>query len=240
MLKTIEEFDELGRDAFLREYNFGRAIKWFILHERRFYDAKAIAGVAHKYLKSGNSHLGDKEFHTGEGSKALEKLKDLGFDLIDREARSCLDLAPKDANSEEFSPQDIKDARRTIVRAIKERRGQRKFRDSLLRAYNSRCAISLCAIVDVLESAHIYPYRGPDTNTVTNGILLRADLHTLFDCGLISIDVDTMRVRTSPRLQGSEYECYQDKLLTLPAEKGCWPSREALKMREEELRFREN
>ena len=172
--------------------------------------------------------------------RAFEKLEDLGFALRDREARPSLDLAPEDATSEEFWPQDTEDARHTVLRAIKERRGQRKFRDSLLCAYNSRCAITSCAIVDVLESAHIYPYRGPDTNTVNNGILLRADLHTLFDCGLISIDVDTMKVRISPHLHGSEYECYQDRLLTLPAKKRCWPNREALKMREEKLPFRDN
>lgn len=227
MLKAIKEFDELTRDRFLEKYKYGRAIEWFIRHEGRRYDAKAIAGVAHKYLGPGGRILEANEFKTGRGSKALEKLKELGFQI------ESADIAPQDARSEPFDPSNDEDARLTIVRAVKERRGQQKFRDSLLKAYGRRCAISRCSIVDVLESAHICPYRGPDTNSVSNGILLRADLHTLFDCGLIAIDCEMMKVRVSPRLKGSEYWSYQHKALNLPLVRAYRPSREALKVREQ-------
>ena len=64
-------------------------------------------------------------------------------------------------------------------------RAPHKFRDALIGAYAGRCAITGCSVLDILEAAHITPYLGPDTNHVTNGLLLRADLHTLFDTCLL-------------------------------------------------------
>jgi HNH endonuclease len=55
-------------------------------------------------------------------------------------------------------------------------------------------------VLDVLEAAHIYPYRGDSTNHVANGLLLRADLHTLLDCGLPAIDPDGLRVAMAPSI----------------------------------------
>jgi predicted restriction endonuclease len=57
----------------------------------------------------------------------------------------------------------------------------------------------------VLEAAHIFPYRGPQTNHVTNGLLLRADLHVLFDLGLLRIDADSLTVELDPILNGTSY-----------------------------------
>ncbi|MBE2321408.1 HNH endonuclease, partial [Solirubrobacter sp. CPCC 204708] len=69
--------------------------------------------------------------------------------------------------------------------AVAQRRGQSTFRNQLLEAYDLRCAITGSNAVAVLEAAHICPYRGDHTNRVDNGLLLRADIHTLFDLGLI-------------------------------------------------------
>ena len=52
-----------------------------------------------------------------------------------------------------------------------------------------------CDVVAVLKATHIMPYRGEETNHPSNGLLLRADLHTLFDVGLLTIDPKTMTVR---------------------------------------------
>ncbi|WP_401742489.1 HNH endonuclease [Stenotrophomonas geniculata] len=49
-------------------------------------------------------------------------------------------------------------------------------------------AVTGFKITELLEAAHISPYRGDHTNKVTNGLLLRADVHTLFDLGLPRID----------------------------------------------------
>jgi hypothetical protein len=99
-----------------------------------------------------------------------------------------------------FSPTSIVDARLSIVRSVVQRQGQGDFRRALLHAYGGRCTISGCSIEAVLEAAHIIPYRGPETNHVQNGLLLRADLHTLFDLDLLWIDPDTLSVLVAPLL----------------------------------------
>ena len=48
-------------------------------------------------------------------------------------------------------------------------------------AYGGRCAITGYDVEEALQAAHIVPYLGPQSNTVNNGLLLRADVHNLFD-----------------------------------------------------------
>lgn len=105
------------------------------------------------------------------------------------------------------------------LRAIKIRRGQGRFREGLLAAYGRTCAISGCKIVDLLEAAHIRPHAEEPNYRVNNGLLLRADLHTLFDVGLLTVDI-RLRVRLAPALLLSEYKIYEDKELRHP----CYPS----------------
>lgn len=135
------------------------------------------------------------------------------------------------ADDEAFDPANLKDARERIARSIAVRRGQRAFRDALISAYGGRCAITGCEVLDVLEAAHIFPYRGPETNRVTNGLLLRADVHTLFDCGLIEIDQDTLSVTLSPRSGSSDYSELNGMTLRHPTKPAEAPSRAALAMR---------
>jgi putative restriction endonuclease len=128
----------------------------------------------------------------------------------------------------------VTDARRKTMAAIVQRRGQRAFREALMRAYGGRCAITGCSIGDILEAAHIYPYRGGATNHVTNGLLLRSDLHTLFDCGLIAIDEAEFKVLIAKELGGSEYERYRGRLLRLPDNPSFRPSGDALRQHREQ------
>ena len=73
---------------------------------------------------------------------------------------------------------------------VKDRVGQPAFRRTVLRAYNNRCAVTRTKVVEVLQAAHIQPYTNERSNHITNGICLRADLHKLFDEGLITISDD--------------------------------------------------
>jgi len=76
-------------------------------------------------------------------------------------------------DSEEFSPRSIADGRKRTIAAMIRRRGQPVFRKKLLAAYDRKWAITECDVEEVLEAAHIMPYRGPDTNHLANGLLLR-------------------------------------------------------------------
>jgi len=73
-------------------------------------------------------------------------------------------------------------------------------------------------------------YQGNNTNHITNGILLRADLHTLFDLGLIGIN-QNYKVVISLSLNGTEYEKYHGSVIRLPKEKKERPSLTALASR---------
>ena len=127
------------------------------------------------------------------------------------------------------------DVRKRILKLCAIRQGQPEFRSKLLSAYGSRCAVTGCNTEPVLEAAHIIPYKdqGPASIHVQNGILLRADLHTLFDRQLIAFRPtdDGVIVEVSPRLTGTEYECFGGQPLFMPDHASSRPSREALNIR---------
>lgn len=115
------------------------------------------------------------------------------------------------------------------IRAIAVRRGQAVFRSALLAAYARRCAVTACSVVDVLEAAHISPYMGATTNHVTNGLLLRADIHTLFDCGLLSVHPTSRTIVISERLVGSTYEALSGRKVRAPKNPAHSPSQRSLR-----------
>lgn len=119
-----------------------------------------------------------------------------------------------------------------LYRLIAARRGQKKFRNALLKAYKNTCAISGCQFEEILEAAHIIPYSesGKVLSVVSNGILLRADLHTLFDLQLLKIHPDSLRIELDPMLeQDSSYAHFQSQKLALPKKKEDHPNREYLR-----------
>ncbi len=129
---------------------------------------------------------------------------------------------------ETFDPSSIEDARRWIRASIVRRQGQGMFRAAVLAAYGGRCAISGFSVPEALEAAHIYQYLGAQTNVVTNGLLLRSDLHALYDLGLLAIDPMSMTVMLSPRLLDSDYGPLVGQAIRLPLHRTHWPNTAAL------------
>jgi predicted restriction endonuclease len=107
------------------------------------------------------------------------------------------------------------------------RRGQPQFRQLLFRAYARRCAVSGTDQAETLEAAHIFPYAGVETNHVQNGLLLRADLHTMFDLGLWTIMPD-FRVQLATTVSSAIYKAFGGSPIRLPSEFPDRPSAEAL------------
>ena len=142
------------------------------------------------------------------------------------------EAAPQDdfetALPQAFDPGAIEDGRERVAREIAIRRGQAAFRRKLVTAYGC-CAMSGSPVIETLEAAHIVPYQGPGTNHLSNGLLLRADCHTLFDMGLLAVDHETLGILVSPRLNGTEYEALRGQGLRV-GHSGTYPSREALRM----------
>jgi hypothetical protein len=131
----------------------------------------------------------------------------------------------------DFNPTSLEDARVRALRAVVLRQGQPKFRAALMNAYGMRCAITACDAAAALEAAHVKPYEGPQTNDVTNGILLRADIHTLFDLNLLGIEPSERRVRVSPQLHQTVYREFDGILLRAPNDPSASPSAAALAWR---------
>jgi len=97
-----------------------------------------------------------------------------------------------------------------------------------LDAYSKKCAITGCNAIAVLEAAHIIPYKISGTDIVNNGILLRSDLHTLFDLGLIAINSSEWKLLVSSQLEGTEYAELDGKAIALPLSSDDYPDEEGL------------
>ena len=127
-----------------------------------------------------------------------------------------------------FDVETLQDARQRITASIVQRQGQAEFRRKLLIAYGGRCPITDCDVESAIEAAHIIPYQGTQTNHPTNGLPLRADIHTLFDLHLLSIRPDTKEVVIAHELVGTCYQDLADRKLTLPQDQRTAPNKNAL------------
>jgi hypothetical protein len=127
-----------------------------------------------------------------------------------------------------FKAVSVTDSRTRHFEAIIRRRGHPRFRQALLRAYDFRCAMSRCESSEVLEAALIKPYRGSATYHVSNGLLLRSDLHTLFDLGMISVDSSEMSVVISKKLEDTTYRFLAGRKIFIPKREEFRPCSEAL------------
>lgn len=89
--------------------------------------------------------------------------------------------------------------------ARKIRKGQATLRRNLLRLYDNKCALTGHGPDDVLQAAHIEPHNQSGNNHTTNAVLLRSDIHDLFDDGLLLIHPVTLKIFVHPTLTGTPY-----------------------------------
>lgn len=108
---------------------------------------------------------------------------------------------------------------------VKARRVQRFFRNAVLTAYASRCAITGLAVPELLEASHIVPWSVDPTRRADprNGIVLNSLHHRAFDRGLIGFD-ESLQLMLSPALDSAEstefqraaFARYEGQTITLP------------------------
>jgi putative restriction endonuclease len=115
---------------------------------------------------------------------------------------------------------------------VRPRLGQGGFRVMVTDVYERRCAVTGEKALPVLEAAHIRPVSQGGVHDVRNGILLRSDVHTLFDVGFVTI-TNRYRFHVSSRLKedfdnGEHYYKLDDALVWTPASKEIQPARELL------------
>lgn len=119
------------------------------------------------------------------------------------------------------------------------RLGQGGFRAVVLDAYGGRCAITGHKIRPTLQAAHIRPVADGGEHRVDNGLLLRSDVHTLFDRGYLTVD-EQLRLRVSPRLRdefgnGDEFYERAGTLIGQPARRADRPARNFLQWHQDEV-----
>ncbi len=114
-----------------------------------------------------------------------------------------------------------------LLKQILTRRGQASFRSALLQAYGAKCAVTGCSAEAVLEAAHILPFSEQQSYKTTGGILLRADIHILFDLALLSFEPESKKVVLAPELLPS-YEVLQGSKLRMPEDSNQLPEKALL------------
>ena len=171
------------------------------------------------------------ELPNGFTQKGIAPATDLlmaAFHLVPTSSLNAFEEFSADDKAAPFDPNSLEDGRQKMFAAIVRRQGQGKFRDTLLSAYSGRCAVTRSRTAWVLEAAHIVPYLGNKTNVAPNGLLLRSDVHTLFDLGLISIEPGNRKIRVSSLLRQSPYQSLDQRPLSQPGKQSLRPSTDAL------------
>jgi putative restriction endonuclease len=115
---------------------------------------------------------------------------------------------------------------------VRPRLGQGSFSLAVRDAYSGACAVTHEHSTPVLEAAHIRPYADGGEHRVDNGLLLRRDLHRLFDRGYVTVTPDH-RFRVGERLRaefknGRSYYALNNSKIALPIAERLQPSRELL------------
>jgi putative restriction endonuclease len=99
-------------------------------------------------------------------------------------------------------------------------------------AYRRQCAITGTHIPPVLQAAHVRPVTAGGEHRLDNGLLLRSDVHTMFDHGYLGVD-GQYRLRVSPRLReefgnGEQFYKRAGQVIELPARRADRPNHEFL------------
>ncbi len=129
----------------------------------------------------------------------------------------------------------MRDERTAKVVSMKVREGQGRFRRKLMEAYGGACAVTGVETGCTLQAAHILDYRGAPTNVVENGLLLRSDIHALFDDSLLAVDPQTACIVVADSVPDDVYRRLGGHPLRLPKDRSLWPSDEYLGIRFEKF-----
>jgi putative restriction endonuclease len=145
-----------------------------------------------------------------------------GRQLMER-VQSVLQLysvRSQSANSEGSATAKQPKPRYGAPTTVRPRLGQGAFRIVVTDAYSRRCAVSGERVLPVLEAAHIRPFGQGGAHEVQNGLLLRSDLHTLFDRGYLTVTPEHY-IEISKRIHeeydnGREYYALHGRSILLP------------------------
>jgi hypothetical protein len=171
-----------------------------------------------KSIKKSIKESGQKENSSGGNSTKKILLCSQSFDLEKILENPIISLIENELEEDQLE---------YIFQKVKKRFRQSKFRAELLKAYDKTCIVTGSKVERLLEAAHIQPYTGYQSNIINNGILLRSDIHDLFDIyqddkRLITI-TENYIIEVHPSLQDSEYWKYHNQKIKLPVNPHNYP-----------------
>ena len=119
------------------------------------------------------------------------------------------------------------------------RLGQGAFRILVTDSYHRKCAISGEKTLPALDAAHIRPFADGGTHEASNGVLMRRDIHSLFDAGYVTITPE-LRFEVSPRIReevsnGRHYYDLHGQTIAVPDNPRLQPDRSALRWHNDEM-----
>jgi putative restriction endonuclease len=169
------------------------------------------------------------ELGEGEGRRIWEECLARAGSTADSSAASPLVALAREQESERYGTPQL----------VRPRLGQGTFRVSVTGAYGGACAVTREHSLPVLEAAHIRPYGAEGSHEVVNGLLLRADIHRLFDAGYVTVTPDH-RFVVSQRLakeweNGKAYYAMQGGEIAVPRRAGDRPDPELLRWHNENV-----
>lgn len=168
-------------------------------------------------------------------SKNIVRFK--GYELnsssaLEMQLEALLDRSELRISDDLGIPSVVPGATRGLPALVVPRVGQQAFKSLVLTSYHRRCAVTGNKVEPVLQAAHIRPVADEGEHRVDNGLLLRSDVHILFDRGYLGID-DRFRLHVSHRLRddfgnGDEFYSRVGSTIDIPDRRADRPNREAI------------
>lgn len=209
------EYEDVFRRMILNyrndKYNQNPNIGCIVLTNPVFFDDEDFIPVPENW---GKSIVQGKSYNTGE-----PQADRLWLEIQDRLKKYFLPKQDNKPTQLELENLNTDVEYRQLLTNV--RLGQNSFRLKLTDAYSRKCSITGEKTLPVLEAAHIKPYSKSGPHLISNGLVLRSDLHKLFDNGYITITAD-YKIEVSKRIReefqnGKEYYQYHGRhLLHLP------------------------
>ena len=161
------------------------------------------------------------DLRSGDGAAIWNEVKERLFTEHGREVPPTLEV-PGGYGDPLFQPRRL---------------GQGTFRALVTDTYERRCAITGERALPALDAAHILPFHQARAHSVRNGILLRSDVHRLFDAGYVTVTPDH-RVEASRRMKddfndGDNYLKLHGRRVWVPGSALLQPDPEALRWHNE-------
>ena len=157
------------------------------------------------------------------------------YDLASQDGRMLWESVQSALRTPMASSEHASDSPRPVYGEpvlVRPRLGQGAFRILVTDTYQRRCAVTREKALPVLQAAHIKPIAEGGPHQINNGLLLRSDVHTLFDRGYVTVSPD-FQFRVSRRLKadfdnGEHYFQLEETKIWVPQDIGEQPNREVL------------